>query len=45
MTAQFISGAMDIDSNWDNYISTLQSMGIDRCIEITQAAYERYLAR
>lgn len=44
-TAQFISGALDIESNWDSYIANLQSMGIDRCLEITQAAYDRYLAR
>ncbi len=44
-TAQFISGALDIESNWDAYISSLESSGIERAIEITQAAYDRYLAR
>jgi putative aldouronate transport system substrate-binding protein len=44
-TAKFISGALDIESNWDSYISTLQSMNIDRAIEITQNAYDRYLSR
>lgn len=44
-TAQFISGALDIESNWDTYVSNLESMGVERCIEITQGAYDRYLAR
>lgn len=44
-TAQFISGALDIEGNWDAYISALEASGIERAIEITQAAYDRYLAR
>ncbi len=44
-TAQFISGALDIEENWDAYIASLESSGIERAIEITQAAYDRYLAR
>lgn len=44
-TAQFISGALDIEENWDAYISALEASGIERAIEITQAAYDRYLAR
>lgn len=44
-TAQFISGALDIESNWDAYIASLESSGIERAIEITQAAYDRYQGR
>lgn len=44
-TAQFISGALDIESTWDAYISALEASGMERAIEITQAAYDRYLAR
>lgn len=44
-TAQFISGALDIESNWDQYMADLKSMNIERAIEITQAAYDRYQAR
>jgi hypothetical protein len=40
-----ITGTIDIESNWDTYISTIQGMGIDRATEITQAAYDRYLNR
>ena len=44
-TAQFISGALDIESNWDAYISALEASGMERAIEITQAANNGYLAR
>ena len=45
MTVQFIMGTMDIDSNWDNYVSTIESMNIARCIEIKQASVDRYLGK
>ena len=35
-TAQFISGALDIEENWDAYISALEASGMERAIEITQ---------
>ena len=44
-TAKFISGALDIEENWDAYIAELETSGIERAIEITQAAYDRYLSR
>ncbi len=44
-TAKFISGALDIEAEWDNYIGLLETAGIQRAIEITQAAYDRYQAR
>ncbi len=44
-TAKFISGALDIEENWDSYIAELETSGIQEAIEITQAAYDRYLAR
>ena len=30
---------------WDAFIAELESMGIDQCIELKQAAYDRYQAR
>lgn len=44
---QFISGVRDIenDDDWNDYISTIEDMGLERCIELKQAALERYLAR
>lgn len=45
-STKFITGEMDVTGeDWDNYISTIKSMGLDRCVEITQGALDRYLAR
>jgi putative aldouronate transport system substrate-binding protein len=40
-TAKFITGAMSIDNDWDNYLTQLKAMGVERVIEIGQAAYTR----
>lgn len=40
---KFIMGDMDIETEWDGYIETLESMGIAQCIEIEQAAYDAYI--
>lgn len=41
--AQFITGTLEInDANWENYISTLNSMGLERALEIKQVGYERW---
>lgn len=40
---QFITGARSIDE-YDDFVATLQSMNIDRCRELKQAALDRYLA-
>lgn len=45
MSISFMTGAVDIDAEWDNFVSTIESMGIESCIEIKQAAYDRYLER
>ena len=44
MTLKFILGTESLD-NFDQYISTLQGMGVDRMIEIYQGAYDRFMAR
>lgn len=41
---QFIVGTRSLDE-WDSYASTIESMGIATCIELKQAAYDRYMAR
>lgn len=41
--AQFITGEMDIDASWDAYIEKLNQMGLERILEIDQAAYDRYI--
>ena len=40
---KFIMGDMDIDTEWDSYIETLNSMGIEECIAIEQIAYDAYI--
>ena len=37
----FITGAMDINTEWDTYVSTLESMGVQENMEIYQAALDR----
>ena len=32
-------------SEWDTYVSTIKSMGIDKVLEMENAALERYNAR
>ncbi len=39
---QFITGDMDIDKDWDNYISTLKDMGVDEYLNIYQKYYDEY---
>lgn len=43
-TLKFILGTMDM-SEWDTYVSTIKSMGIDKVLEMENAALERYNAR
>ena len=44
MKAAFITGEKDIDATWDEFQSTLKTMGLDRLLEIEQQAYDRYAA-
>lgn len=39
--ALFCTGKMDIEKDWDSYVETCKSIGLDRAIEIMQAAYDR----
>lgn len=41
--ALFIAGTVDIDDDaaWDNYLQTLEAMGLSRWQEIAQTAYDR----
>ena len=41
---KFIMGQMSLD-DYDSYRETLKGMGIERCIELRQAALDRYYAR
>lgn len=42
---KFIVGEKDIDTEWDSYVETLYGMGLQDCIDIKQAALDRYNAR
>ena len=42
---KFITGEADVQAEWDNYIQTLKTLGMDEMISIYQAALERYNAR
>jgi len=41
-TAQFITGGMDPndDGAWNDYVGTLDAMGLTQYLEVQQAAYE-----
>jgi putative aldouronate transport system substrate-binding protein len=39
--ARFITGDLDIERDWDSYLSEFKALGLDRYIEIMQAAYDR----
>ena len=44
--AKVIAGMTPLnDDTWNDYLSTMEQMNIDRVTEITQDAYDRYLAR
>lgn len=42
---QFITGETDIDTGWDAYLAELDKIGLERLLEIEQAAYDRYLGK
>ena len=43
-TVKFITGDRDL-AEYDDFVSTLESMGIEECISLKQDAYDRYLAK
>ncbi|MCY4072848.1 MAG: extracellular solute-binding protein [Chloroflexi bacterium] len=40
LTAEFVLGRQDIDAGWDNFVATLEALGVNRVAEIYQAAYD-----
>nr|WP_288825366.1 DUF3502 domain-containing protein [uncultured Clostridium sp.] len=42
-TVQFITGNLDIDKEWDNYISKLKDMGVEDYIKRYQKCYDAYM--
>jgi putative aldouronate transport system substrate-binding protein len=43
MVLKYIIGTESLDS-WDAFVKTVQDMGIDQAVAVTQAAYDRYMA-
>lgn len=41
--AQVITGQLDLDASWDEYVAKMEAMGLSRLHEIDQGAYTRYL--
>ncbi len=44
MVADMILSEADIDSQWDNYVKTLETQGLARYTEIQQETYDKYIA-
>lgn len=42
---KFVTGEMDLESDWDSYVSTMKELGLDQVIAAKQSAYDRYLSR
>ncbi len=42
---QYITGVKDINTDWDDFVNTINEFGLDRCIELKQISLERYLQR
>ena len=38
---RFITGDLDIDAEWDNYVANIESLGLNKWIELYQTAYDR----
>lgn len=45
MTNKFILGTESLDDSWDTYVATMEQFGLDRALEIQNAALERYNQR
>ena len=42
---KFVLGDMDVEADFDSFLSQIEAMGIDECTGYKQAAYDRYMAR
>ena len=43
--ASFITGELDIEKDWDDFVKNCQNMRVDDALEMTQAAYDVYLGK
>ena len=42
MTTKFIVGEVDIESGWEDYLASLEQIGLSELIEIKEAALARW---
>ena len=40
-TIEFITGAKSIDDYWEEYVSSINAMGLEHYMNITQSVYDR----
>lgn len=40
-TMKFITGELDVDADWDSYVTSLNNLGLQTYLDCSQAAYER----
>ncbi len=43
--SQFVTGEMDVDTQYDEVVHTLKDMGAERALEINRAAHKRWLEK
>ncbi|MGG1513986.1 ABC transporter substrate-binding protein [Paenibacillus oryzisoli] len=43
--AKTVTGSLDVDKEWNNYLSTLDKMNIKRYLEIYQQAYDQFKSK
>lgn len=44
-SALVVTGQKDLASTWDEYVANIEAMGLQRCIDVYQAACDRFNAR
>ena len=44
MTAKMVTGDQEVDALWDEYIKTLDSIGLAEYLEVYEAAYQRWIS-
>ena len=42
---RFVIGELNFESDWDDFVQELKDMGLERCVELKQAALNRYYER
>ena len=42
---RFVIGELNFDSDWDDFVQERKDMGLERCVELKQAALDRYYER